>query len=97
MLDVLIMLVLGTAGYFLRLVGVMAPPIVLGLILGGIAEQGYVQAILTGAALDVPQLALLRNTLSQVLAVLVLVAALTALLPGWLERRGVTQAPGYGE
>ena len=43
----------------------MQPPIVLGLILGTIAEQGYVQTILGGMAMDVPQLRLLENTLSQ--------------------------------
>ncbi|MBK1695642.1 C4-dicarboxylate ABC transporter permease [Rhodovibrio salinarum] len=97
MLDVLIMLVLGTAGYFLRLLGITAPPIVLGLILGGIAEQGYVQAVLTGAAYEVPQLALVKNPLSIVLAVLVVLSALTALLPQWLERRGATKSPSPRE
>lgn len=87
-LDVGIMLMLGTAGYFLRLIGIQAAPIVLGLILGGIAEQGYVQTLMAAVADPVPWLRLLNNTLSKVLAALVLVGAATALVPIWLERSG---------
>ncbi|WP_111412700.1 tripartite tricarboxylate transporter permease [Billgrantia lactosivorans] len=87
-LDVGIMLMLGTAGYFLRLIGIQAAPIVLGLILGGIAEQGYVQTLMAAVADPVPWLRLLNNTLSKVLALLVLVGAATALVPIWLERSG---------
>ncbi|GHC34010.1 tripartite tricarboxylate transporter permease [Aidingimonas halophila] len=86
--DVGIMLILGTAGYFLRLIGIHAAPIVLGLILGGIAEQGYVQTMLAAVADPVPWLRLLQNPLSKILAGLVLVGAATALIPIWLERSG---------
>ncbi len=53
--DVFIMLILGTMGYLLKQIGILPAPIVLGLILGTIAEVGYVQAILGGAAYRIPQ------------------------------------------
>jgi putative tricarboxylic transport membrane protein len=91
-LDVLIMLVLGVAAYLLRGIGVASAPIVLGLILGQIAEQGYVQSILTGMAYSVPQLRLLENPLSQILIALVILAIAGPLLLGlrqrWRDRRG---------
>lgn len=88
LLDVGIMLILGTAGYFLRLIGIQAAPIVLGLILGGIAEQGYVQTMLAAVVDPIPWLRLIENPLSKVLAALVLLGAATAMLPAWLERSG---------
>jgi putative tricarboxylic transport membrane protein len=89
MLDVGIMLILGTAGYFLRLIGLQAAPIVLGLILGGIAEEGYVQTLMGAVADPIPWLRLFHNPLSMVLAGLVALGAATALLPRWLERKGL--------
>lgn len=77
LVDVALMLGLGIVGFAIRGVGLDAAPIVLGLILGTIAEQGYVQTILGGMAMDVPQLRLLENTLSQVLIVL------TVAVIGW--------------
>ncbi|RDB42074.1 C4-dicarboxylate ABC transporter permease [Halomonas sp. DQ26W] len=91
LLDVGIMLILGALGYFLRLIGIHAAPIVLGLILGGIAEQGYVQTMLAAVVDPIPWLRLVRNPLSQVLAGMVLLGAATALLPVWLERSGRLQ------
>ena len=88
LLDVAIMLTLGCAGYFLRLIGIQAAPIVLGLILGGIAEQGYVQTMLAAVADPFPWLRLVRNPLSMVLAGLVVLGTLMALVPLWLERSG---------
>jgi putative tricarboxylic transport membrane protein len=48
--DVLIMLVFGVVGWILARYGFAASPIVLGLILGPIAEQGFVQGRLIGGA-----------------------------------------------
>jgi putative tricarboxylic transport membrane protein len=48
--DVIIMITLGTVGWVLSRFGFAASPIVLGLILGPIAEQGFVQAWTIGAA-----------------------------------------------
>lgn len=89
MLDVGIMLILGTAGYFLRLIGIQAAPIVLGLILGGIAEQGYVQTLMAAVVDPIPWLRLVSNPLSMVLAGLVVLGAATALVPMWLARKGL--------
>lgn len=49
-LDVIIMLCLGVFGWVVAGFGFMASPIVLGLILGPIAEQGFVQSWTIGAA-----------------------------------------------
>lgn len=50
--DVVIMIVLGVVGWFLNRFGFSPSPIVLGLILGRIAEQGFVQAWTIGAATE---------------------------------------------
>lgn len=50
--DVLVMVVLGAGGWILGRFGFSVSPIVLGLILGPIAEQGFVQAWVIGAARD---------------------------------------------
>jgi putative tricarboxylic transport membrane protein len=73
--DVVIMLTLGTAGYLLKQIGINPPPIVLGLILGGIAEVGYVQSTLGGAAYRFPVLRLFENPLSWILIALVVFSA----------------------
>ena len=73
--DVIIMLILGTAGYLLKQIGINPPPIVLGLILGGIAEVGYVQSTLGGAAYRFPVLRLFENPLSWILIGMVLFSA----------------------
>lgn len=48
--DVVVMILLGSVGWALQRFGFSASPIVLGLILGPIAEQGFVQAWTIGAA-----------------------------------------------
>jgi putative tricarboxylic transport membrane protein len=50
MADVYIMLIFGVIGFIGRKAGFSAGPIVLGLILGSICEQGLVQSILMGRA-----------------------------------------------
>ncbi|MBU2582655.1 MAG: tripartite tricarboxylate transporter permease [Alphaproteobacteria bacterium] len=50
--DVAIMVILGSIGWVLGRFGFTASPIVLGLILGSIAEQGFVQAWTIGAAAE---------------------------------------------
>lgn len=79
LVDVALMLGLGVVGFIIRGLGLGAAPIVLGLILGTIAEQGYVQTVLGGMAMDIPQMRLFANPLSQVLiALIVLVIGFTA-------------------
>ncbi|MCL4766406.1 MAG: tripartite tricarboxylate transporter permease [Hyphomicrobiaceae bacterium] len=48
--DVVIMIILGVIGWILGRFGFAAAPIVLGIILGPIAEQGFVQAWTIGSA-----------------------------------------------
>lgn len=48
--DVLVMVGLGILGWGLARAGISASPIVLGIVLGPIAEQGFVQAYLIGSA-----------------------------------------------
>ncbi len=50
--DVIIMITLGVIGWVLNRMGYSPSPIVLGLILGRIAEQGFVQAWTIGAATE---------------------------------------------
>ena len=50
--DVIIMITLGVIGWVLNRFGYSPSPIVLGLILGRIAEQGFVQAWTIGAATE---------------------------------------------
>ncbi len=73
--DVIIMLILGTAGYLLKQIGIAPAPIVLGLILGTIAEVGFVQSMLGGAAYRFPVLRLFENPLSWILIVMVIFSA----------------------
>ena len=84
--DVIIMLILGTAGYLFKQIGIHPPPIVLGLILGSIAEVGYVQAMLGGAAYNYPILRLFENSLSWVLIVMVVFSAAWPFLMGVYRR-----------
>ena len=48
--DIVIMLVLGIVAWIIGRFGFPAPPIVLGLLLGPIAEQGFAQALMIGRA-----------------------------------------------
>jgi len=50
--DVIVMITLGVVGWVLNRFGFSPSPIVLGLILGSIAEQGFVQAWTIGAATE---------------------------------------------
>ncbi|GAB4178042.1 MAG: hypothetical protein OHK0024_15980 [Thalassobaculales bacterium] len=50
--DVVMMLVLGMLGWVMQRLGVAPAPIVLGVVLGAICEQGFVQAWLIGGAQD---------------------------------------------
>jgi putative tricarboxylic transport membrane protein len=86
LLDVAIMLGLGVAGFVLRGLGIGAAPIVLGLILGTIAEQGYVQTVLGGMALPVPQVRLFINPLSQIIIALIAAVLLWGVVPPLLRR-----------
>ena len=70
--DVYIMLVLGLSMYLLEKVGFSAAPLVLGLILGPIAESNFIQGSMIANATDGPVTYFLSGTLNLFLIVLVL-------------------------
>ena len=70
--DVYIMLTLGFSMYLLEKVGFSAAPLVLGLILGPIAEANFIQGSMIANAVDGPVQYFLNGTLNIVLIVLVL-------------------------
>ena len=84
--DVIIMLILGTVGFLFKQIGIAPAPIVLGLILGSIAEVGYVQALLTGQANQYPFLKLFENGLSHILIAMILFSAAWPSLSGLKQR-----------
>ena len=65
--DVILMLLFGLIGFGLRYLGFQGAPIVLGLILGPIMEEGLVQAFLMGQGYSWPYKTLFINPLSWVL------------------------------
>lgn len=78
--DVIIMLVLGILGYFLSLAGISSAPIVLGLILGSIAETGLVQGLLVSQGHDAPWMTFFTRPLSIALILMTLFSLLWPLL-----------------
>jgi putative tricarboxylic transport membrane protein len=87
MTDVMIMLVLGLLGYVLKEIGFHPAPIALGLILGPIAETGFVQSRLMGSSYAIPYLKLFESPLSQVLIALSVLAIVWPLVSDWRRRR----------
>ena len=90
--DVVIMLILGTAGYILKRFDFDPATIVLGLILGAIAETGYVQTMLTAMTYDYPFLKLFESTLSRILIGLTVFSLLTPIMTKWLGKRRAARA-----
>lgn len=75
MADVYIMLIFGVIGFIGRKAGFSPGPIVLGLILGGICEQGLVQSILMGRAKGSILNMFFNRPISMILIALTLVSA----------------------
>lgn len=95
--DVVLMVALGVLGFVLRELNFHPAPIVLGLILGTIAETGFVQAMLIGQARAVPWTMLFSNRLSQVLIVLVVVFLIGPFISRWLRTRRLNRSDGSVE
>ncbi|MFC7404588.1 tripartite tricarboxylate transporter permease [Georgenia alba] len=85
--DVVIMLVLGVLAYVLGTAGITAAPIVLGLVLGTIAETGLVQGLLTSTGSDAPWTTFFTRPLSIVLIVMSVVSLAWPLVRARLRRR----------
>jgi putative tricarboxylic transport membrane protein len=84
--DVIIMIVLGIMGWFLDRLGFQPSPIVLGLILGPIAEQGFVHGLMIGGAMGHPVSIFLDSPVSIGIAVLIVVMLFYPLIAGGLRR-----------
>jgi putative tricarboxylic transport membrane protein len=82
--DVVVMVVLGGLGWVLARYGIKPSPIVLGLILGPIAEQGFVQGYLMGNASGSVMAIFFGRPISLGIIVLVL---MSAFYPLWRARR----------
>jgi putative tricarboxylic transport membrane protein len=78
------MVVLGGLGWVLARYGIKPSPIVLGLILGPIAEQGFVQGYLMGNASGSVMAVFFGRPISLGIIALVL---MSALYPLWRARR----------
>jgi putative tricarboxylic transport membrane protein len=86
--DVVIMIVLGVIGWVLNRFGFSPSPIVLGLILGSIAEQGFVQAWTIGAATDDLAAMFFGRPISLGIIALILLALFYPLVRAhWLGKR----------
>jgi putative tricarboxylic transport membrane protein len=81
--DVVVMVVLGVIGWVLARYDIKPSPIVLGLILGPIAEQGFVQGYLMGNASGSVLMVFFGRPIS--LAIIILVV-ISALFPLWRMR-----------
>jgi putative tricarboxylic transport membrane protein len=85
MADVYIMAVLGISMFFLERFGFSAAPLVLGLILGPIAESNYVQGAQIAAAQDGAFTYFLTGSLN---LILVGIVAASIVYSAWMEMRG---------
>nr|CAA6828440.1 MAG: Tricarboxylate transport membrane protein TctA [uncultured Thiotrichaceae bacterium] len=72
--DVSVMFVLGVMMYFLQKFGFSAAPLVLGLILGPIAEANFVQGSMIGTAMGIPVGFFLEGPLNILLIALVVIS-----------------------
>jgi putative tricarboxylic transport membrane protein len=86
-IDVIIMVLFGLLGHITRKLGFQPGPIVLGLILGPIAEQGLVQGMIIGRARGSLLAMFFTRPLSLVLIVLCLISALWPIIAKGLQRR----------
>lgn len=84
--DVIVMVALGAVGWVLDRLGFEPSPIVLGLILGPIAEQGFVQGWTIGQATGNPLAIFFDSPLSLAILVLILLSLTYPLLKGGYKK-----------
>ena len=92
-MDVIVMFVGGILGLIMRELEFNPGPIVLGLILGPIAEKGFVQGLIMGNSVstDMPWLIFFTRPLSIILIVLSILSAMWPLIRKmWDNRRAAT-------
>jgi putative tricarboxylic transport membrane protein len=91
--DVVIMILLGVVGWILNRMGYSPSPIVLGLILGRIAEQGFVQAWTIGAATDELAAMFFGRPISLAIIAFILISLFYPLVRArWIGRRRKVRA-----
>ncbi|MFP4302422.1 MAG: tripartite tricarboxylate transporter permease [Alkalispirochaetaceae bacterium] len=86
--DIYTMVVVGIAAHALRKAGFMPGPIVLGLILGPIAEQGLTQSVLMGRARGSMMAVFFGRPIAVVLIILTVASVVAPLVVRWRERHG---------
>ena len=86
--DIYTMVVVGIVAHALRKAGFMPGPIVLGLILGPIAELGLTQSLLMGRATGSMTTVFFARPLSVILLVLTVGSIITPMYVKWREHRG---------
>lgn len=85
--DVVIMLVMGAIGWILDRFGFSPSPIVLGLILGRIAEEGFVQSWTIGAATDNLFGVFFGRPISMVIIAFIVVGMVFPFLSAWKGKK----------
>ncbi|WP_017378842.1 tripartite tricarboxylate transporter permease [Paenisporosarcina sp. TG-14] len=91
LLDVIVMMACGVLGYFLLKVDILPGPIVLGLVLGVIAENGFVQASLISQTGTSMFTMFFTSTISIILMILTALSLLTPLFVAQIEKRTFNQ------
>ncbi|GHV53684.1 hypothetical protein FACS1894206_04840 [Deltaproteobacteria bacterium] len=93
-MDVIVMFVSGIIGYIMRELEFNPGPIVLGLILGPIAEKGFVQGLImgNGVSADMPWLIFFTRPLSQALIALSILSAMWPLIRKYFDKRKAAAA-----
>lgn len=101
LLDVGMMLFLGTLAYFMQKLGLQSGPLVLGLIMGPFAEQGLIQTLLMGQAAGSVLKVMFGRPISLVLIGLSALSIAWPLLTAWRKRPALSgaesQAPQFEE
>jgi putative tricarboxylic transport membrane protein len=95
-MDVTVMFVGGLLGYIMRELEFNAGPIVLGLILGPIAEKGFVQGLIIGnsVSVDMPWLIFFTRPLSLTLIALSLISAMWPLIRKLVDKKRAKPVAG---
>ena len=93
-MDVILMFLSGILGYYLKELEFDAGPIVLGLILGPIAERGFVQGLLMGGAIsmDHPWVIFFTRPLCLVLIALCVLSTCWPFFKKTMDRRRAAKA-----
>ncbi|MEO1398714.1 MAG: tripartite tricarboxylate transporter permease [Pseudomonadota bacterium] len=87
--DIVIMIALGTFGWVVGRFGFAASPIVLGLILGPIAEQGFVQSWTIGAATNNLTGMFFGRPISQAIIAFTIISLLFPMFVQWKSKRAM--------